>query len=408
MSAPDRPLPRWRACCALLLAGTAAIAGAQEPSPPPTLAQALEAAWALSPPARALAHRQAEFDARQRAAGSLLASPPSLTLAQRSDRVGTNQGLREYEAELGLPLWSPAVRSASAARVAAERAAFDHQQRLARLTLASELRELVASAEQAALERTLAARRHEEARVLADDVQRRVASGDTARVDALQARALERQAAAQRAQADNALAQVQDQWRARTGLDRMPRAEETPGTPEAGHPVAAARLAEVQATQARLALADADRRDPVELGVGVTRERAATGSAAESALRLSLRIPFGGDNRNAPRRAAAQAELDAAQAEFEAAQRQTPVDIASRRSALAAARQAQSLAAERAALAAEAQALIAKSYQLGESDLPARLRADNERFDADLALARARSDVQRAIARLNQSLGLLP
>jgi len=56
----------------------------------------------------------------------------------------------------------------------------------------------------------------------------------------------------------------------------------------------------------------------------------------------------------------------------------------------------------------EAQALIAKSYQLGESDLPARLRADNERFDADLALARARSDVQRAIARLNQSLGLLP
>lgn len=408
MFAPHRILPRWRACCALLLACFAAAVAAQQPSPPPTLAQALDAAWALSPAARALAHRQAEFDARLRATASLLAGPPSLTLSQRSDRPASNQGLREYEAELGLPLWNPGVRSASTTRVDAERAAFDAQQQMARLKLAAELRELVASGEQAALEQALAARRREEARTLAADVQRRVTSGDTARVDALQAQALERQAAVQQAQADNALAQVQGQWRALTGLAQLPRASEMPGTTPPAHPMAAARLAEVQAAQARLALAEADQRDPLELGVGVTRERALVGEPAQNAVRLSLRIPFGGDNRSAPRLAAARAELDTAQAELEASQRQLHHGVVGARNALTAAQQAHALSAQRAALSTEAQALFARAYQLGESDLPTRLRADNDRFDADLALARARSEVLRATARLNQALGLLP
>ena len=54
------------------------------------------------------------------------------------------------------------------------------------------------------------------------------------------------------------------------------------------------------------------------------------------------------------------------------------------------------------------QALVAKSYQLGESDLPTRMRADNEKLDADLSLARARIELQRAISQLNQSFGTLP
>lgn len=408
MFAPHRLLPHWRACCALLLACTAAVAGAQETAPPPTLAQALDAAWALSPAARALANRQVEFDARKRASESWLASPPSLTLSQRSDRPTHNQGLREHEAELGLPLWRPGVRSASATRVGAERAAFDAQQQTARLKLASELRELVASGEQAALERTLAARRLEEARTLSRDVERRVRSGDTARVDLLQTQALERQAAVQQTQADNALAQLLGQWRTLTSLAQLPHASETPGTASPEHPLAAARLADVQAAQSRLALADADRSDPLELGIGVSRERAVFGDPAQNALRLSLRIPFGGDSRNASRLAAARAELDAAQAELDATQRQLQNDIAGARGSLAAAQQAQALAAERVALSTEAQALFVKAYQLAESDLPTRLRADNDRFDAELALARARSEVQRATARLNQALGLLP
>lgn len=378
-------------------------------TPPPTLAEALAAAWALSAPARSFANRQAELDARAQAAQGLLAAPPSVTLSQRSDRTASNLGLREYEAGIELPLWNPGMRDATARQVAAERGAFERQQATARLELAGQLRELAASGALAALERDLATRKRDEARTLARDVLRRVAAGDSARVDALLAEATERQAATLAVQAEAALEQTRSQWRALTGLAHIAEADETVGaSPAAEHPAVAGAQAGLRAAMARLALTEADRRDPLELGLGVTRERSVFGEAARNALRLSLRVPLGSDARNAPRLAAARAELDAAQADSEAAERRIAADITAARTALAAAHRAQSFATERAALSREARALIAKSWQLGESDLPTRLRADNEAFDAELALARARVEAQRATSRLNQALGLLP
>lgn len=373
----------------------------------PTLRQALDAAWALSPASRAATHRLDELQARERAAQSLVSGPLSATLAHRTDRLNANGGLREYEAELELPLWNPGVRGATQRQTGAERAAFEPQQALARLKLAGELRALAAQVAQARAERELAARKLDEATRLAADVERRVKAGDTARVDALQSLAAARQAEGAVAQADAALSSAQQQWRALTGLALPAALDEQPGT-ATDHPAVLAAQAQLRAAQARLALADADRRDPMALGVGVTRERAATGAAAETSVRFALRIPFGGDTRNAARLAAARAELDTAQAEAEATVRHTAADQAAASAALDAARRNESLAAQRATLATQVQALMGKAYQLGEADLPTRLRADNDKFDADLSLARAHIDVQRAIAQLNQAFGLLP
>ena len=96
------------------------------------------------------------------------------------------------------------------------------------------------------------------------------------------------------------------------------------------------------------------------------------------------------------------------QAEADAVQRQLPAEVAAATADLRAARLAQSAAQERVRLSTEVQALITKSWRLGDSDLPARLRADNEQFEASLSLARAAIDVQRAIANLNQAHGVLP
>lgn len=399
--------PRRASVVALLVLATA-TAYAQNDTPP-SLSMALEAAWSLSPNARALQNRQAELNARQRAAEALLSSPPSLTLTHRNDRPASNLGLREYEAELGLPLWNPGVRGATAAQIAAERSAFDIQQRSAKLALAAQVRELAANAAVVTLERELALRKVAEGKSMAQDVQKRVTAGESARVDALLAQAAAKQASVLAAQSDAAFAQLQGQWRALTGLTQFAPMEETNNTPTVGeHPLAASAQAKARAAEARLALADADRHDPMELGVGVTRERSVFGESAQNAIRLSVRIPFGGDNRNAPRLAAARAELDTAMADKDAAVRQIEAEVQSANLALQAAKKALALASERASLSNEAQGLIAKSYQLGESDLPARLRAESERFEAELALARARVEQQRAVSRLNQAQGLLP
>jgi len=405
-----------------LAAASSAGAGAQTPLPAatnaaaaqqaPSLRVALAAAWALSPAARSTDSRRAGIEALERAASSWINGSPSALLAQRSDRFSNNAGFREYEAELELPIWSPGVRGAARRELAAQRLAFEPRQVAEQLKLAAEVREAAAGLALARSESELATRKHSEAHILAQDVERRVKAGDSARVDALQARSQLAQAASAQAQADLALARQQHQWLALTGLAAAALLDETvpSGKPVVSpdHPAVLAAQTRVQAAQAKLELSETDRRDPMAVGLGVTRERASFGAAGETSLRLALKIPLGTDARNAPRIAAARAELDAAQAERDAAQRQVQGEQASAIAELEAARRTQAAMAERARLGTEVQDLVARAYRLGESDLPTRLRADSEKFEAELSLARARVGLQRAISRLNQASGLLP
>ena len=404
-------------------APTSKSGAASASSTPTTLRAALEAAWALHPSSRASANRIAELDARARSAQSLTSGPASVGLAHRTDAWSGDAGLREVEAEVEVPLWNPGVRSATQNQVTADGSALAWQHQADRLKLAGEVREAAAQVALVRAERDSAARKHLEATQLADDIERRVKVGDLARVDAMQARASAQQAQGLLAHSEAALLRALGQWRALTGQTQAASLEEAlpsavaqnPAaavlnlpTVQSDHPTLQAAQAQVHSARARLALTEADRRDPMALGLGVTRERAAAGANLETSVRLALRIPLGGDSRNAPKLAAARAELDAAQAQADVVVRQTEADVAAAHADLEAARRQEALAAQRATLSLQMQALVAKSHRLGESDLPTRMRADNEKLDADLSLARARIALQRAISQLNQSLGTLP
>ena len=413
--------------CSVLLSSHALAQTASqlhEPAPQsaPTLKQAIDAAWQLSPSARAEGNRRSELAAKEKAATSWISGEPVAGIEHRTDRLNKNEGFRKYEAELELPLWNPGVRAAAQADVSAQRIGFEGQFALTRLKLAGELRALAASIATAKVERDLNQRKLQDANALAQDLSRRVKAGENARVDALQAQIVVQQAQAGLALADSQLSRLQTQWRGLTGLAIASPLDETLGSPAGDkapvalteqpvppdHPVLRQAQAQVSAAQAKANLASADKRDPMSVGLGVARERANFADANETKLRIALRIPLGGDNRNAPRQAAARAELDTAQADLDAAQRQLPAEVAAAASDLRAARTAQAAASERNRLSTEVQALITKSWRLGDSDLPTRLRADNEQFEASLALARAAVEVQRAIANLNQAYGLLP
>ena len=391
---------------------------AQTPNQPPTLRQALDAAWEISSQSRSLDNRRSELAAKEKAAGSWIFGEPVAALAQRTDRLNKNDGFRELEAEIELPLWNRGVRAATQADVAAQRLGFDGQFALSKLKLAGELRALAASAASAQVELDLNKRKLLEANALTQDLMRRVKAGENARVDALQTQVLVQQAQAAMAQAEGQLARVQSQWRSLTGLATVAPLEEKLAAMAANeaiaapisadHPALRQSQAQLSGAQAKLALANADKRDPISVGVGIARERGSFAASNETTLRFALRIPLGGDNRNAPRQAAARAELDASQADLDALQRQLLAEVAAANAELLAARNAQIAASERVRLSTEVQTLITKSWRLGDSDLPTRLRADNEQFEASLSLARAAIDVQRAIANLNQAHGVFP
>ena len=387
--------------------------------PVPTLREALDAAWALAASQRALPQRINELDARVRATDAWAAGPPTLLLAHRTDMLTGNSGLRELEAEVAVPLWNTRTRSASRSQIDADRALLERQLAAARLKIAGELRDLASQAALARAEQALATRKLAEAGTLAQDVERRVRAGDVARVDSLQAQSVVQQANVSLVQAQAAISRVQSQWQALTGLATVadPASDSAPPngsltiTLEAmktDHPTVTAAAAQTQAARSRLQLAEANRRDPMELSVGSTVSQGVFGASSETSLRIALKIPLGGDIRNGARIAAARAELDVAEAEGDAVTRHVNADVATARADVLAARANEEALQARAKFSAEVQALFAKSYRLGESDLPTRLRAENERFEADLALGRARVESQRALSRLQQSLGQLP
>ena len=78
------------------------------------------------------------------------------------------------------------------------------------------------------------------------------------------------------------------------------------------------------------------------------------------------------------------------------------------RQALTLADEQLSLAEQRSAMLAERAQLLRKTFDAGEIGLPEVLRAQNQALEAEAEAARQRARRGLAIARLNQSLGVLP
>ncbi len=392
------------------------------PSPPlplsatSSLRDALESAWQKHPFLRSEANRRAELAGRKLQAQGFISSPPTLGLTHNTDLIGSNNGLRGLEAELSAPLWNRGLRAATQSQIEQDEQRFALSGQAAKLKLSGELRELAAKYSLALADQTLAKRKVAEASTLADDVARRVRAGDVARVDNLMAQSAVAQANAQLEAAQVELLALQSQWQALTALSTAPSplpvsvssVQTTPSFDGQNHPHLLEAQAAVNAHQAKLNTTLADSRDPMEVGLSAAREKSARGNPTETSMKFSVRIPFGGASRNDAKAAAARAELDEAQTALEAAQRQLQSELTTANAQLTAARRQLMLAEQRAKIASEAQSLYAKSFRLGDTDLVTRLRADNEKFDADLALSRAQLQLQRAQSQLQQAQGFLP
>ena len=83
-------------------------------------------------------------------------------------------------------------------------------------------------------------------------------------------------------------------------------------------------------------------------------------------------------------------------------------DVEAARVGLVSAQTQRDAAQRRAVLARESRVFFQKSFQMGETDLPTRLRMEREAMDAERQAARAGIDLAAAQSALRQTLGLLP
>ena len=235
-------------------------------------------------------------------------------------------------------------------------------------------------------------------------------AGDLARVDLNQARGAEQSARTGAAEAELKAFRARQAFETLTGMRTVPATEETAGPAPAldEHPQLASRQRAAATARSKLAQAAEDRRDNPEFALGMRRERGAFDQPYDNSLILKFKVPFATDARNRPRIEAANAELIEVQAEHGLERARVAAEIEAARRGFEQAQTIRRLAAARFELAVDTQQLIARAFTLGEVDLVSRLRAENERFDAELGLNRAEMELARAVSKLNQAMGVLP
>lgn len=379
---------------------------------PVTLARALDAAWLRTQAGTASQAQRLRADAERLAADSLLAAPPALELAQRSDRWQGKQGAQEREIGVSLPLWMPGQRAARQAAAQAEVGLADLGASNDRLRLAGQLRELAWSMSSLQAEAKAAESQSRYLQSLSQDVERRMRAGDLARSDALAAQGDLLAAQAESLAIQQRLQAERLRWTALTGLDADVEPAETTEPPAAdagdAHPALAHAAQAAEAARRQAEVARRDRSEAPELSLGYRSDREARGVASQGSMVVALRLPFGTAVRNEPLRAAAQAALDTARAEEVRLRLELAAERAIARDALDSAARQAAVQGERAGLLRQRAQLLDKSFRAGETALPELLLAVQAAAQADAALARHQAAQGAARARLLQASGVLP
>jgi cobalt-zinc-cadmium efflux system outer membrane protein len=119
-------------------------------------------------------------------------------------------------------------------------------------------------------------------------------------------------------------------------------------------------------------------------------------------------LPFGGGPRYEARIATAQAEAVEVQSILMLEKDRLQSDQRAAAFRAESARVQLDAAQRRARLAKESRSFFDKSFRLGETDLPTRLRIEAEAVEAERQEARSQIDLAAAISAWRQSLGLLP
>lgn len=374
-----------------------------------SLAGAIDGALGRAPGAALPQARAAESRALADRAGSLLSAPPAMHMRYQTDRLpGRGGGLSELEAGLDLPLWRSGQRDALQHEADASRVQSEEELRSHRWRVAGEVRESVWRVLQAEADVKRADADVELYRALEDDVSRRIRAGDAAPVERLSAEAARRERDAVLYEAQVELAHSLFGWTALTGLKALPgTAREQPATEAAGYPPVLAAEAAMERARRALGSARSQGSGAPRLLVGV-RSESATDTPTTDSVGATLSIPFGGEVHRTAALSPLQVELARAEDELAFARRGATLALHEAGHELHARQQARTLAMGQQEVAEREVELARRAYRIGETSLAERLLVEARAANARRAAATADIAWARAIARYNQSLGILP
>lgn len=412
------PFRRWILLLALspavpLLAQTHAPLPVNEALDFPTL---LEHSLQQAPLLREDPVRRREAEAWLTAGRGWLAGPPSLSLNYFDDRPLDDQGQRELEFGVQLPLWRPGERADASELGRRYQEQLPLWLQALSLELAGELRGVLADIAEASAVLDLEREATRNAEALVDTTRILYEAGQLARLDLLQAETQLLEQRQREYSAEAVLVAAEISYRQLTGLAERPPAPpveqrhpaESVAEVEASHPLLRYLQGEVGVAGARLQQERLAALGSPQLGIGARRDRGDRFSPYTDSINLSLQLPIGGRSLVDARSSGALREQVAAEVIWLQTRRELERALHEAEHELDSVERSLPLAEAQAQLAEERRAMAELAFTEGEIDmtrlLPALLEARNAR--QTLVLLRLRE--QRLIATYNQVLGVLP
>lgn len=377
-----------------------------------SLSTVTEDAFARHPEAATLAALEREVDAIGAVAANPMSGPAALSLRYQHDLPGEEVGVIEYEAGLQVPLKRFRESRVWHHLAAATEVLHRTSDEAMRWRVAGLVREALWDVALSRNAVRLAENLLEQTAGLAEAVDTRVSLGDLASMDALEARAQRLRAEARLVEARGSLADTARRYIALVGHNRMPRHfdEREPGeqTLGAAHPALRAAAARVERGSAEIELEGLRALGNPTVAIGPRWERGDQAAEFQDTFGLSLNLPFGGASYR--RLAEARAAIGRGEARATEARVHRELDLALHEAQheLAVLRESRDLATERERIGQEHLRRVRIAFDAGESDLAAVLRAQGNAHDAASRSHRYALQSRRAVARLNQALGLLP
>jgi cobalt-zinc-cadmium efflux system outer membrane protein len=396
----------------VFLPGVLLAGNVQDQSGGLTLAAVVRAGLERDPNGALPGAVQAEGEAARVAASSLLAADPSLFLHHESDVVASDDGYRNWQGGVEMPLWLPGQRDLYRRVADATKQEATALQRLQHWRMAGEVRELLWSLTIATAKLELARQALVSARKLQTDIEKRVSSGELARSEIIlaQKETLAREADIVLAEAERET--LQANYLNLTGLQEIPAVfTETMPTdtviPEDHPALTAARIAAARARTERDRVSSARRGNPV-LTLGGQSERDVRETSYDESVTMELSVPFGTHSHHAPQIAAAERSLTEAMIELRRTQRELENERGRVLAEAGQGRRTFKLSQQQAQLAEEDLRLMQRAFELGESDLFTLLQAHKQALAARRELRISQLELDRAHARMNQILGVIP
>lgn len=346
-----------------------------------------------------------------RRARNLLGSQPTLNVSGRSDQWQSDEGVREYQLGVDLPMWRIGERSAG--RDLAEKSAewVSAEWNNIRLQMAGTVREMIWDYALAENSVESASSALEMAQKTESDMERRVKLGELSRSDLLLAQQQtllrEEELSAAKAELYHALTR----YEVIAGSRRMPgkwreqkaSIEDITDT----HPALYTLVKDVERARSEVLVLSKERGEPVTVGVTGYRAHAGAGEDYNDSLQLNVGIPFGPKSYRDVKLAELQQKVADAQARLVTKRRQLTANLHEAEHAIHRLEEALSIAEKSRRLSEEQLRMAHTAFKVGESNLFALLLVQNKSVQARRQYRESRIKLQRAIARYNQAVGVI-